>query len=340
MGTADKFDSPHRSLPEQQQPADAIKYFRRPSYLLLTTAGTIIIAEILIMTGIRYLPPMEFFAEALLDGVLLSFIVFPSLYFFVFKYLNEQISQNKQLEDELRKALENATTTNQTMSRLLRTVAHEFRTPLGLLTGSTDILDRYWDRLTVEKRFEQNEHIRSAAHQMSNLINSVIAFNHCGTDTRENVPHRMDLEKACRTIAAEVEAVWSTGHQFQMHVAQDCGTVLLDEILFRRILENLLTNAFRYTPSDGRVSLLVRRNDRQVLLEISDTGIGIPRDDQSRIFEVFYRSDNVEGRRGLGLGLSIVQEALAHMHGTITVTSSTGMGTTMSVAIPAVKAHR
>jgi len=335
MATADKFDALQQSLPEQSPSADTIKFFRRPSYLLLTTAGTIIVAEILIMTVIRYLPPMEFFAEALLDGVLLSFIVFPTLYFFVFKYLNQQISQNKQLEDELRKALDNATGTNKTMSRLLRTVAHEFRTPLGLLTGSTDILDRYWDRLSAEKRLEQNEHIRSAAHQMSNLINSVIAFNQRGTDTRENTPRRMDLEKTCRTIAAEVEAVWSAGQHYRVHIAPECGMVLLDEILFRRILENLLTNAFRYTPPNGMISLQVGRDNRQVLLEISDTGIGIPHEDQPQIFETFYRSGNVEGRRGLGLGLSIVQDALTQMQGTITVNSSTGKGTTMSVAIPA-----
>jgi signal transduction histidine kinase len=313
---------------------DSVKFFRRPSYLLLTTAGTIIVSEILIMTAIRFLPPLGFFPEALLDGTLLSFIVFPSLYFLVFKYLNEQITQNKQLEDELRKALDNATATNQTMSRLLRTVAHEFRTPLGLLTGSTDILDRYWDRLSVEKRFEQNEQIRSAAQQMSNLVNSVIAFNQRGVDTSENSPQQLDLNKVCHAIAAEVETVWSTGQLFRVDVPPECGTVELDGTLFRRILENLLTNAFRYTPSDGEVTLHVSRKRGQIFLEIRDTGIGIPLEDRALIFEAFYRSGNVEGRRGLGLGLSIAQEALARMHGSITVTDNAGGGTTMGVIIP------
>ena len=333
MATLSKAGSlkPPRALPS---PADSIRFFRRPSYLLLTTAGTIIISEILIMAAIEQLPTMGFFQEALLDGVLLSFIVFPVLYFFVFKYLNEQITQNKQLEDELRTTLETAHATNTTMNRLLRTVAHEFRTPLGLLTGSTDILDRYWDRLTTEKRFEQNEHIRSAALQISTLVNSVIAFNQMGMDISSCSPQLLDVDKTCRTVAAEVEAVWSTGHAYRVFIDPDCGSMLLNEILFRRILENLLTNAFRYTPSDGTVSLKVCRENRLVHMEISDTGIGVPPADLTLIFDAFYRSGNVEGRRGLGLGLSIVKEALLQMNGTITVKSLIGEGTAMLVKIP------
>ena len=328
--------------PEAAHPAhmttphpEKLTYFRRPSYLLLTTAGTIIVAEILIMTVIRYLPPMGFLPEALLDGIMLSFIVFPSLYFFFFKYLNEQISQNKKLENDLRTALETATVTNRTMSRLLRTVAHEFRTPLGLLTGSTDILDRYWDRLTPEKRLEQNRHIRSAARQMSDLVNSVVAFNQLGTDTPNYAPRQIDLADACRTIAHEVETVWSSGQSFQLSIHPEGVTAILDETLFRRVLENLLTNAFRYTPPDGTIDLTVSKTGDALDIRIRDNGIGVPAEDQSMIFDAFYRSGNVEGRRGLGLGLSIVQEALQRMGGSITINSAVGTGTTMQVVIPA-----
>jgi two-component system heavy metal sensor histidine kinase CusS len=73
-----------------------------------------------------------------------------------------------------------------------------------------------------------------------------------------------------------------------------------------------------------------------LLLEITDTGIGIPEEDQALIFDPFYRSRNVEGRRGLGLGLSIVKEALLQMGGTITVSSSLGKGTAVRVKIPVV----
>jgi signal transduction histidine kinase len=100
-------------------------------------------------------------------------------------------------------------------------------------------------------------------------------------------------------------------------------------------MENLLTNAFRYTPAGGRVALSVYREKNNLCLEISDTGIGIPHEDLPHIFDPFYRSRNIDGRRGLGLGLTIVHEALMQMGGTITTTSSVGSGTVMSVQIPA-----
>src|SRR6185369_445834 len=100
--------------------------------------------------------------------------------------LSEEMAERKLIEEELRG-------TNSTMRRLVRTIAHEFRTPLGLLTGSTDILDRYWDRLTPEKRLEQNEQIQNAAYQISNLVNSVTSFQMSGTDKHENSPQLLDL---------------------------------------------------------------------------------------------------------------------------------------------------
>jgi signal transduction histidine kinase len=105
----------------------------------------------------------------------------------------------------------------------------------------------------------------------------------------------------------------------------------------RQILENLLDNAFRYTSSGGAVSLDVWREKSRLCLEIRDTGIGIPEEDHQLIFDAFYRCQNVEARRGLGLGLSIVSEALSQIGGFITVSSRVGEGTTMRVEIPVVE---
>jgi signal transduction histidine kinase len=109
---------------------------------------------------------------------------------------------------------------------------------------------------------------------------------------------------------------------------------MLHECLLHRILENLLTNAFRYTSPEGRIQLNIRRELSLLLMEITDTGIGIGKEDLKLIFNPFHRGRNVEGRRGLGMGLSIVQENLTLLHGTITVSSSVQTGSTFLVKIP------
>jgi PAS domain S-box-containing protein len=246
------------------------------------------------------------------------------------------VTAKRKIELDLRQALENTTASNLTMNRLMNIVAHEFRTPLSLLTSSTDILDRYGERLSKKQLTEQNGYIRSAARQMSSLIDSILSFNRLKMDKPNNRSELLDIGRICRTIAAEVSTVWGTGHVFHVEIDSDCGTSFLDVTLFRRVIENLLTNAFRYTPTGGTVSFNVNRDRNRLLIMIADSGIGIPEKDQLLIFDAFYRCLNVETRRGLGLGLSIVHEALTNMDGTIAVESAIGKGTTMRVEIPVV----
>ena len=252
-----------------------------------------------------------------------------------YRIVINDITELKQLDNIVRQSLEKATAANITMNRLLRTIAHEFRTPLGLLSASTDILDRYWNQLTPEKRLTQNELIRDAVYQLTTLVSSVTSYNTLGEESIGYHPLPHNLADLCAAIAAGVEYVWNRGQQWSITIADNCGTALADEGLLRRVMENLLTNAFRYTPTGGRVALVVHREKDNLCIEISDSGIGIPQEDLPHIFDPFYRSRNIDGRRGLGLGLTIVHEALVQMGGTITTTSSVGSGTVMAVQIPA-----
>jgi PAS domain S-box-containing protein len=247
---------------------------------------------------------------------------------------HSDITYRKQAEEELRQAKEVADSANQAKSRFLAVVAHEFRTPLGLLTINVDILDRYWHLLAIEERREQHEQIRSAARQMTHLVESVSTFNRQELTASAATATEVDIAKICHAIAGEVNKVWGKGHVFNARISSACGLHTMDEALFRRLLENLLTNAFRFTPGDGCVSLIVKRQEELLLIEVTDTGIGIPEDEQKKVFEAFYRSSNVDARNGLGLGLSIVTEALQKLGGTITLTSSPGAGSTFLMALP------
>jgi len=248
--------------------------------------------------------------------------------------LIDRFNEVQQMNDSLQQAKLAAESSAVAKGRFLNTVAHEFRTPLSLLISSTDIVDRYGEQLGKEKRAEQSLHIRSAVKQLSTLIDSVLSFNRLESDRQPCTPELTDVEQLCRTIAAEVETAWSAGHRFSMETDGGCGSMLLDKTLFRQVLENLLTNAFRYTPPSGSVSLQISLDTNHLLLVVTDTGIGIPEQEQEQIFDAFYRGSNVDARRGLGLGLSIVRESVQLMGGTLQLSSKPGEGTTMRVTLP------
>lgn len=299
--------------------------------LLLT--GLALVLSLLVLGGF-IIRRREAFEKAAMFGVLVLAMT-TALYLFQLQQQKFEAVSARFVKDLLQ-AKEAALRANVAKSRFLGMIAHEFRTPLSLLTSSTDILDRYGERLNREERAQQLDRIRNAARQMSCLVDSVLAFNRMGAQCLLNEPVAVDVAKFCQSLAEEIGTACCLGQAFDVSIAEECGTVLLDEFLFRRILENLLTNSFRYTAAGGTVSLRVCRENDRLHVVVADSGIGIPEECLPRVFDAFYRCRNVEGRQGLGLGLSIVQDALSLMGGTITVDSSISQGTSMRVEIPIV----
>lgn len=104
--------------------------------------------------------------------------------------------------------------------------------------------------------------------------------------------------------------------------------------MLRHILNNLISNAIKYSPSVSLVNFELNCQDKWIIFKVQDSGIGIPQDDLQHLFESFYRANNVENIPGAGLGLAIVKKAVDLHGGTITVDSEVGVGTTFTVTIP------
>jgi two-component system NtrC family sensor kinase len=120
-----------------------------------------------------------------------------------------------------------------------------------------------------------------------------------------------------------------------MNIDPDLPILRGNPIRLRQMVDNLLVNAVKYTPEGGKVTINLRREDSQVILEVADTGVGIPANDQPHIFEKFYRASNApKGTPGTGLGLAIVRSIVENHQGRIWVESNVGVGTKFVVVLP------
>ena len=142
-------------------------------------------------------------------------------------------------------------------------------------------------------------------------------------------------------VREAVEAVRSAAEQKSLHLEYSivqAAAASGNEISFKEAITNLLLNAIKYTPADGTISVRMERQAESVVLEISDTGIGVPPDEQARIFEEFYRASNARQmeREGDGLGLSLVKRVVELHGGTIGFSSQLGCGTTFRIVLPLV----
>jgi signal transduction histidine kinase len=150
---------------------------------------------------------------------------------------------------------------------------------------------------------------------------------------REAVP----LDKVARMAVEDFQLVVQQAElTLQAEVAAHLPPVNGSYGYVRRVLDNLLDNAVKFTPAGGTITVRVRREGDQVVLEVSDTGVGIPSDQLDRIFERFYQVNGSIWRRygGVGLGLSLVKEIVETYGGRVTVESQVGEGSTFTVRLP------
>jgi len=248
--------------------------------------------------------------------------------------LRAEVSAREAAEDELRIALNAEKELNQLKSSFVSMVSHEFRTPLEVILSSSNILDRYFDRLPPEKRAAQLSAIRKNVHRMNDLIEDVLMLGRFEAGRMECHPTALDLEATCRQACADVESAASAPGRLRF-TSHDLGEqAAVDETLLQHILSNLLSNALKYSPATVPVEFTVTRRGVDAEFVIRDRGCGIPEADRPRLFTAFHRGRNVGQTPGTGLGLVIVKRCVECHGGTLRFDSVEGQGTTFTVTLP------
>ncbi len=211
-------------------------------------------------------------------------------------------------------------------------VSHELKTPLQGIIGSAELLESGVVQPGDVPRFVG--HIRSEAQRLVTLINDIIRLSEL--DEGGALPSEpVELLSLCRDTAQSL-APAAEAHNVTVSVTGEEATVPGVRRLISEVFTNLCDNAIKYNRDGGSISVTVSRDGGDAVVSVSDTGIGIPPEHQSRVFERFYRVDKSHSKAsgGTGLGLSIVKHAVLYHHGTVEVHSVPGEGTTFTVRLP------
>lgn len=216
----------------------------------------------------------------------------------------------------------------------VHTVSHDLRSPLTALLGYTELIDRIGP--LNEQQHDFLRRIQASVQHITALVNDLLDLGRleAGFDTRRETVHiESVLKYTLDTFEAQARA---RNIDLTSTISADVAPLRANPIRIRQLLDNLVGNAIKYTPEHGKINISVSTRDKQIILQVSDNGPGIPQNEQTRIFEKFYRASNVpEGTQGSGLGLSIVKSIVESHHGRIWVESILGNGSSFFVVLPA-----
>lgn len=244
------------------------------------------------------------------------------------------ITKQKNLEREIRNAFQREKELSNMKSRFISTASHEFRTPLTSILASADLLEMFGRDWNDDKYFEHTAKIQSAVNVMTELLDDVLIVSRAETGKLLYIPESLNLKNMCLQLIEDAKLSHGLDHQIEFKYNSEQEIVQLDKKLLRYILLNLLSNSIKYSPS--MIPVLFEINITKNLIEfvIEDKGIGIPEDDQKKLFEPFHRAENIGNISGTGLGLSIVFKAVELHKGNITFTSKENMGTKFHITLP------
>ncbi|HEX5218041.1 MAG TPA: PAS domain-containing sensor histidine kinase [Verrucomicrobiae bacterium] len=247
--------------------------------------------------------------------------------------VRERTAELTEAKRELVKALAQEKELSQMKTSFVNLVSHEFRTPLSVIVSSADILENYFDRLKPEQRIGHLQDIRYSTQQMTKLMEEVLLLGKVEAGKMVFKPEPIDLAGFCQRLVDEQRSATSRKCPILLELKDLEATAHSDEALLRHIFTNLLSNAVKYSPAGSQVHFSIHREESEAVFEVRDHGIGIPAEDQKRLFQAFHRASNVGGIAGTGLGLVIVKRCVDLHGGTIAVESEPQRGTTFVVRL-------
>jgi PAS domain S-box-containing protein len=241
------------------------------------------------------------------------------------------LTAHKHAEDEIRKALEAQTELNKMKADFVTMASHEFRTPLTTIQSSSFILAKYDADEFKDKVGRQLTRIKTAIHSITSMLDEFLSLSKIEEGEIELQPNVLNVKEYLSNACLNLKTFAKPGQEIIYH-HDGKDFVFIDKSMLGNIVENLITNAIKYSPENSAIHVSCHVNKR-IHLSVKDSGIGIPVEDQKHLFERFYRATNAGNVQGTGLGLHILKRYVELAKGDIEVNSEVGKGTEFKITL-------
>ncbi|GAB2849403.1 sensor histidine kinase [Hymenobacter ruber] len=247
--------------------------------------------------------------------------------------LADTLRQLEQRTHELAQALAQEQELGELKTRFVAMASHEFRTPLTAVLTSVALLEKYAGPEQQDKRQRHYDRIRTSVMHLTDILEEFLSVGKMEEGRLEAHPTRLELAPLVHETVAEVDGLRKPGQRIVLQLPP-LPPLWQDASLLRKVLVNLLSNALKYSHENTTVTVQATAQEHSFRLVVQDQGMGIARDDQTRLFQRFYRARNAANTPGTGLGLYIVAKYLELMGGTISLQSELHVGTTVTITLP------
>lgn len=248
--------------------------------------------------------------------------------------LLHDVSARKQVESGLQAALDREREVNEIKSRFYSYFSHQLRTPLSVIMSSSEMLDNYGRGWPDDKRQRHFQRIYQAVDRLTNLAEKAATVEKMERGGVLAAPERFDPVDFSRQLVDEILFTDRDGHQICFENQGPDLEAYQDSSMLRQVLENLLSNALKFSPQGSTVQVRLEVTPEEMCFTIKDEGCGIPEDEISRVRQPFYRASNVSTTPGTGLGLAIASQYTRQMNGELHLESQEGVGTTAVATLP------
>ncbi len=255
--------------------------------------------------------------------------------------LSREIRERQQIEAQLRHnerelqaALDKEKELNELKSRFVSMASHEFRTPLSTILSSAGLITRYPEEAQQAQRLRHIERIKSSVSMLTGILDDFLSLAKLEEGRITVNPEDFELIELATEVVEALRPNLKEGQAFRVEEAGEEIPLFQDRHLLKNLMYNLLSNAIKYSPEHSPILLRILSIDGRVRIEVQDKGIGIPRQDQHRLFTRFFRANNATNIQGTGLGLNIVRHYAQIMGGDIGFVSDVGKGSTFFVHLP------